>query len=570
MTSPPHHQSCRIDRILYRVGLLLTINALLMPALAAQAEISETGKNGTTPSGSVHRNSLGTDFVEVPGTTVKFAKFETRVSDFDIFLKESGYSWKEKPFFEQTGEHPVVNVNLADAAAFCKWLTNRERKSGEIQDTMFYRLPTNADWDAAAEVATTALRKDPADLRSKRSEEIFPWGTQWPPPKGAGNFNSKKINGTDDGFVYTAPVGSFQPSTNGIYDLAGNVWEWVTDESQISADSASLRGGSWQYFRKECLISSYRYIVPATIRRPSIGFRCVLEDITKSKSALAVGELSEKKARELLTTRTAVDSADVERIKLLMSRKNDISDDDKRAAMSRLLIARNERADFVNSLNMNFQFIPGASVLFCEHEVRVRDLDAWTNWTGKTRTGPPFAQTKEHPAVNISWIEAKAFCAWLTEHERSTKAIDPGASYRLPTDAEWSLAAGLVNESGDTPEARHLGNKVDFPWGQEWPPAADAANINSAEIGNAIDRFPYTAPVRSHNPNSLHLYDLAGNVAEWCEDEWSHSDSDRVVRGGSWRSSAKTELLSSARQHFKNSETRPDLGFRIVLINQSH
>ena len=64
-------------------------------------------------------NSQSVTFITIPGVPVKFAQWDTRVSDFESFLKESGYSWNQKPPFAQTADHQVVNVNLADAQAFC-------------------------------------------------------------------------------------------------------------------------------------------------------------------------------------------------------------------------------------------------------------------------------------------------------------------------------------------------------------------------------------------------------------------------------------------------------------------
>ncbi|MEI6536334.1 MAG: SUMF1/EgtB/PvdO family nonheme iron enzyme, partial [Verrucomicrobiaceae bacterium] len=69
-------------------------------------------------------------------------------------------------------------------------------------------------------------------------------------------------------------------------------------------------------------------------------------------------------------------------------------------------------------------------------------------------------------------------------------------------------------------------------------------------------------------PNSLHIFDLAGNVAEWCEDEWPDTRQERVIRGSSWRTGSTQELLSSARRHMKETAAEPDVGFRIVLVNQ--
>ncbi len=554
----------------YRIIMLAFAQSCIFfisSANSADQKIGQGTQSGTE-SGAlpILRSSLGVEFIPVPNCQVKFAKWETRVSDFDTFLKESGYEWKQASPFPQNGDHPVVNVNLADIKAFCDWLTFRDHKSGALKESMIYRLPTNTEWDTASGVSASSAHND---LLNRSQANIFPWGTQWPPPKGAGNFNSQHIDGSDDGYVYTAPVGSFNPSPSGLFDLAGNVWEWVSDETTIDKVTATLRGGSWKYFRKECLLSSYRYQVPVSLRKSSIGFRCVVEDTSLTKSLVAAGDPSEQNLRRLSGPNTIVDPSEIERVKREMSSsKGRLSEIEMMAAKSRLLPTNGKRAAFSNSLGMAFQPLPNGGVLICEHEVRVKDIDIWMLATGRKRNNPPFEQNVEHPAVNLSWIDARMFCHWLTEREHALKVIDKMASYRLPTDVEWSAAAVMPVEIGENPAEKNLRNKLDFPWGFEWPLFPGAANVDASSFKGYKDDFPNTAPVCSFKPNEIHLYDLAGNVAEWCEDEWPGSLREHVVRGGSWKSSSKNELLSSARQHFNESEVQPDLGFRIVLINQ--
>ncbi|WP_218280401.1 SUMF1/EgtB/PvdO family nonheme iron enzyme [Verrucomicrobium spinosum] len=76
----------------------------------------------------------------MPGSPVLFARWETRVSDFESFLKATGRVWNHSPAFTQTGDHPVVNVTLQEALAFCNWLTEKERAEGTLDANQSYRL----------------------------------------------------------------------------------------------------------------------------------------------------------------------------------------------------------------------------------------------------------------------------------------------------------------------------------------------------------------------------------------------------------------------------------------------
>ncbi|MEP6811200.1 MAG: SUMF1/EgtB/PvdO family nonheme iron enzyme, partial [Chthoniobacterales bacterium] len=112
-------------------------------------------------------------------------------------------------------------------------------------------------------------------------------GRQWPPPAGAGNFADQTarrrgpvIDGYNDGFAATAPVGSFKPNTLGLYDLSGNVWEWCDDLYKPGSRWGVLRGGSWANSNRAELLSSYRNVIDRTERDVIYGFRCVLARTT--------------------------------------------------------------------------------------------------------------------------------------------------------------------------------------------------------------------------------------------------------------------------------------------------
>lgn len=227
-------------------------------------------------------NSLGMEFVAVPGTKVRFAIWDTRVQDYRTYTEaNSGVDGKWKsPGFKQGDDHPVVNVNWADATAFCAWLTQKERKEGKIAQDQEYRLPSNKEWSIAA------------------GGGKFPWGDQWPPPEGAGNYSpgvfNPSLKAAKSG--HTMPVGSFKANKFGLFDMGGNVWQWcgswfLADDNDPAAlgglswlndDGGGkkyrvVRGASWSEGADPVyLMSAFRDRGNPGVRRNNYGFRCVL------------------------------------------------------------------------------------------------------------------------------------------------------------------------------------------------------------------------------------------------------------------------------------------------------
>lgn len=204
---------------------------------------------------------------------------------------------------------------------------------------------------------------------------------------------------------------------------------------------------------------------------------------------------------------------------------------------------------FVNSLGMRFLPVPGTTVLFCEHETRVKDYAAFADeipdvaddWKNVVYEGN--RQSEDHPVVNVRWEDAKRFCEWLSRRENRR--------YRLPTDLEWSFAAGIgAGEDPDaSPEERERRN-LGYPWKGPWPPPGGTGNYLehdsepefwTGKRNGYRDSHPFTAPVKSYRKGPNGLYDLSGNVSEWCEDWWDYRRSGRVLRGGSWRDDAWEE-----------------------------
>lgn len=238
-------------------------------------------------------NSLGMHFVPVNDDLLVSA-WETRVSDYQEYVKQAKARAPDSPGFEQGPDHPVLQVSRDDAEAFCIWLTERERGQERISEDVGYRLLTDLEWSGIA-----GLVDDPDSFPARREfrmEKIFPWGRAWPPEdagfkvgnladKTAAQASDMRRNRTlfnyNDGYEKTAPVGSYPPNELGIYDLAGNAYEWVADDYAEQGVYGVLRGGCWSSYLKEHLYVTNRNAVRSSKASNLYGFRVALAKTTK-------------------------------------------------------------------------------------------------------------------------------------------------------------------------------------------------------------------------------------------------------------------------------------------------
>jgi len=181
---------------------------------------------------------------------------------------------------------------------------------------------------------------------------------------------------------------------------------------------------------------------------------------------------------------------------------------------------------------------------------------------------PGFKQTDRHPVVSASWYDADALCRWLAR--KTTETV------RLPTEAEWEYVCRAGNAGayqwGDKPGA-----------GQGW---SNAADLTARKIFpdwttfDWADKYVFTAPVGSFKPNAWGVYDMHGNVWEWCAD-WYNAKyyatgpkespkgpavgAFRALRGGSWFNSPR-DCRSAYRSGGTPSLVDVNGGFRIVFV----
>ena len=195
----------------------------------------------------------------------------------------------------------------------------------------------------------------------------------------------------------------------------------------------------------------------------------------------------------------------------------------------------------------------------------------------------------DQPVVNVSWEDAARYANWLSQQEglqpayreqdgKLVPVVPLTNGYRLPTEVEWEFTARY--DGGRRP----LNQPLQFPWGDAMPPAKNSGNFAHEGSGlpfaipGHVDAYVGSAPVGKFPPNKSSIYDLGGNVAEWCHDYYdvpapAGASPQRdptgpaegrfhVIKGASWRSGSATELRFAYRDYA--DKPRDNLGFRIA------
>jgi len=264
--------------------------------------------------------------------------------------------------------------------------------------------------------------------------------------------------------------------------------------------------------------------------------------------------------------------------------------------MSRHEVTNGEYCQFLNAALQRGRVVvrdglvckPGyeSQYAYCETSARSANSQiAYEGWVFSVRTKGGRDMSKD-PMIRVTWYGAAVFCNWRSEQEGRQPCYDPYSwecdfntdGYRLPTEAQWEYAArgGLSGHRfpwGDTithSQANYY-SRSDYPY--------DVSPTRGFHPGWDDGIRPLTSPVGSFPPDGCGLYDMAGNVWEWCND-WYRNDyydrspdndptgpwegSDRVLRGGGWYTAPSTCRVAS--RYYGEPLSRGDwVGFRLVV-----
>ena len=237
----------------------------------------------------------------------------------------------------------------------------------------------------------------------------------------------------------------------------------------------------------------------------------------------------------------------------------------------------------IHKVTLTYSFYIG------KYETTFDEYDAFCEATGKSSPDDENWGRGDRPVINVSWWDAIAYCNWLSEKEKLPEAYDSNGNlldkygristditqvfgYRLPTEVEWEYAARGGNRSKGY---KYSGGNNVANVALYWQNSGDQYLTGDRDWDRIVENNCCTQEVGSKTANELGIYDMSGNVWEWCSDwygnysssektnPYNDSGSDRVYRGGSWYSLA-IYIRVANRFYDSPAGAYPDLGFRIA------
>jgi formylglycine-generating enzyme required for sulfatase activity/tRNA A-37 threonylcarbamoyl transferase component Bud32 len=498
----------------------------------------------------------------------------------------AGGGRKDKVAGLDTARFPVDSVSWEDATACCAKLAEKAGRKA--------RLPSEAEWEYACRAGTTSPFHFGTALNGSQAncKGTFPYGTQ-----AKGPFLDR-----------TCRVGSYRPNAWGLYDMHGNVCQWCQDWYAKScqdlggrdpvrvdkgADNARVvRGGSWPAPATVCRAACRHTALPANRSFSILGFRVALlpPDVptkisgrkkdhepspgpgagnagTGQRPPLAHAPFDGQRAKELQRAWAKYLGRKVEeeldlgggvKMQFVLIPPGTFTMGASKAEIDQILVENKAaRRDWFDGeqpheVTITRPFYLGKYPVTQEQFEKVMGFNpSYFSARAAGRKGKAYdlvskpgggrdrvrglGGTDDFPVENVSWDEAVEFCRKLPALPGEQRA---GRSYRLPSEAEWEYAC-------------RVGTTTPFHFGTALNGTQANCNGNvpygTREKGPFLDR---TCRVGSYRPNAFGLYDMHGNVWQWCQDWYARSCDDlprrdpvrvekgfaygRVVHGGSW------------------------------------
>ncbi len=478
--------------------------------------------------------------------------------------------------------HPATCLDWHDAMNYAAWLAKRTGQP--------YRLPSEVEWEYAAKAGSSTLRS---------------WGNSADQGCAYANVNDRRtaaryplawtVVNCDDGFADVAPVGSLKPNAFGLYDMIGNVWEWIEDCAGLTyvgrptqqrawvwdggCKRRIQRGGGW-ITGPERSRSGMHSDGDDQDRADFAGMR-VARDLTVGPSPPAATTLA-----------AAVPDA---------PRESSNNEDAASVAAAKTTGAWRDCADCPELVRISAgSFTFGSSSDAYEHdvdsgetpplnvtirqpfalgrfEITRHEFAQFVTATGRPVAScavPPAAPAAPQTCMDLTTIQA--YLHWLSQRS--------GRRYRLPSESEWEYAA-RAGSSGARPwSARDSHEGVSISRACDFANVYDVAALNSKLTqpwARCTDHYAGLAPVGSFAANKFGVYDMLGNAREMTADCFTNSYKGRpadertwrwadcslqAVRGGSWLSRPRM-ARSAARDSvsvFAKPAELPDVGIRVA------
>ena len=419
---------------------------------------------------------------------------------------------------------PVDSVSWNEAMEFCAKLNAQEKAAGRLPEGYEYSLPTESQWEYACRAGTTTALNSGKNLSDElRSPEVDEVGWYW--------YNCDE----------THRVGQKKPNAWGLYDMHGNVQEWCLDwyddhyptypvKDPTGPDTGQhrvLRSGGWNRTAHDCRSANRRHGNPETTHIVSVGFRVALAPIPVPSKDIAIR----------LSTLVEMPMIWIEPGTFTMGSPKDELGRYSNETQRQVTLTRGYWLGMFEVTQAQYETVMG--------------------------NNPSHIKGSDLPVSRVDWNDAMKFCEKLTANEKAAGRLPEGYKYTLPTEAQWEYAC-------------RAGTTTALNSGKNLTSTAKCSNMD--EVG----WYEFNSEETLHDvglkkPNDWRLYDMHGNVYEWCLDWYEDfpatpvtdpmgpsTGTKRVFRGGCYYFSG-IDCRSGCRYGDFPTDEYWGSGFRVAL-----